>query len=155
MNAAMEALNPVLSNAPVAAHSDATAYVGAIIDRAGYKGVTFVAVIGAAGASVTAGTVTLEEGNAANLSDTAAVTNSELAGTGLAGATFTTAGNANSTVKLGYTGNKQYLRMTITPVSNSGSFFAAGVCILSEPTNAPTPNPPAVPTTGPNTSTPA
>ena len=153
MNAAIEELMVVPVINPAASTSAATAITGATVDRAGFKGVTFAVQIGAAGSGITAGTVTLNESAAANMSGSVAST--QFAGGGLAAADFTTAGNANSVVELGYTGNAQYLQLVVTPTNNSGALYVSAVCILSDPVNAPTPNPPVMPTTGPNTSTPA
>src|ERR1700677_1172955 len=153
MNAAIEELMVVPVINPAASTSAATAITGATVDRAGFRGVTFAVQIGAAGGAITAGTVTLNESAAANMSG--AVASTSFAGGGLAAAEFTTAANADTVVELGYTGYAQYLQLVVTPAGNDAPFYCSATCILSNPTNAPPPTPPVMPTTGPNTSTPA
>src|ERR1700733_3508958 len=74
MNAAIEELMVVPVINPAASTSAATAITGATVDRAGFKGVTFAVQIGAAGSGITAGTVTLNESAAANMSGSVAST---------------------------------------------------------------------------------
>ena len=86
-------------------------------------------------------TVLLEEGDASNLSDAAAVADADLIGTeALAGFQFD---DDNECRKLGYKGSKRYTRLTITPVANASAAVLAAVAVLSSPRIAPTANPPA------------
>jgi hypothetical protein len=129
----LQAISPV----SVAANG---ATVSAIIDRAGYDSVMFsiaTGVMGAAGVFA----VTMDEGNAANLSDASAVAAADLGGTTYALAGFTQA-NANVTRKLAYTGGKRYVRLTITLSGNTGAHLIAAVAVLGDAVNSPTANPP-------------
>lgn len=106
---------------PVAAIADNTPYVSAILDTANFEtnGVVIKSgVLGDAGAEFTA---LLEEGDAANLSDAAAVADADLIGTE-AGASFIQSDD-NACKKLGYKGRKRYIRLTLTPANNAASAF--------------------------------
>jgi hypothetical protein len=126
---------------PVAARTDNTAIVSSIIDRQGYDSLTFGIAVGTNTDTNATFAVTMDDGDAANLSDAAAVAAGDLVGTyALAGYTF--ADDAESR-KIGYRGNKRYVRLTITPSGNdSGNIFLAALAILGHPSVAPTPNPP-------------
>lgn len=127
--------------APVAARTDNTAIVSSIIDTRGYGSAEFVIVTGTNTDADVTFAVLVEDGDAANLSDNAAVADAELLGTeALAGFTFA---DDVETRKIGYIGNKRYVRVTVTPTGNdSGNIFLAGVAILGHPQLGPTANPP-------------
>lgn len=125
--------------APVVA-TDNTALVSAIIDLQGYGGAMFAIATGTLADADATFTVLLEEGDAANLSDAAAVADADLIGLE-ATASFTYA-NDGVTRKLGYIGAKRYVRLTITPAANSGNAPICAMAILGRPMLAPTPNPP-------------
>jgi hypothetical protein len=127
---------------PVAAGTDNTAYVSQIVDRLGFDSLEFVAMIGANTDADATFAVLFEDGDAANLSDAAAVADADLLGTeAQAGFQFD---DDNECRKIGYIGNKRYCRVTITPTgNNSGNIFIAGVWILGHPYSRPTANPPA------------
>lgn len=127
--------------APVAARTDNTAIVSAIIDRRGYDSLELVLITGTNTDVNATFAVLVEDGNASNLSDNAAVVDAELLGTE-ALAAFTFADDVE-TRKIGYVGNKRYVRVTVTPTGNdSGNIFIAGVAVLGHPNLSPTPNPP-------------
>ena len=86
-----------------------TITVGNIIDMQGYGSVEFVMQSGA----LTDGVYTplIEEGDAANLSDAAVVAAADLLGTEAA-AVFTLTDD-NAVNKIGYVGNKRYVRLSI------------------------------------------
>lgn len=127
--------------APVAARTDNTAIVSAIIDRRGYESAELVIVTGTNTDANATFAFLLEDGDDSGLSDNAAVADAQLLGTeALAGFTFADDVECR---KIGYTGTKRYLRVTVTPSGNdSGNIFIAGVAILGHPTMAPTANPP-------------
>jgi len=127
---------------PAAAGTDNTAMVSQIVDRAGYENVEFVINIGANTDADVTFAVLVEDGNAANLSDNAAVDDAYLLGTeALAGFQFD---DDNEVRKIGYKGPKRYVRVTITPTgNNSGNIFVSGTWLLSGARYAPTANPPA------------
>ena len=112
---------------PVAARTDNTAIVSEINDRANGEGALFVGQIGANTDANATFTVLVEHGDAANLSDAAAVGDEHLLGTE-AGASYTAADDDNKVFRIGYIGPKRYQRVTITPTGNdSGNIFIAGV----------------------------
>jgi hypothetical protein len=126
---------------PIAARTDNTAIASAIIDRAGYDSLTFGIAVGTNTDTNATFAVTMEHGDAANLSDAAAVAAADVSGT-LALAGYTFADDAESR-KVGYVGARRYVRLTITPSGNdAGNIFIAALAILGNPANAPTPNPP-------------
>lgn len=133
-------VHPVRAISPAAAVTDNTAIVSEIIDRKGYESLTFLIALGALADADATFAVLLEEGDAANLSDAAAVADGDMLGTeALAGFTFA---DDNETRKLGYVGNKRYTRLTITPSGNSGNVFVSAIALLGHPHQSPTANPP-------------
>jgi hypothetical protein len=106
----------------------ATAIVGNIIDRQGYDSLTYIILLGTVAAAAVTGTVLLEHGNAANMSDALAVPDDQLVGTeALAG--FDQASD-NVCRKLGYVGERRYTRLTITPASNNANLPIAAVAVF-------------------------
>ena len=130
-------IHPVRVISPVAGAANDTAFVGQIIDHQGHDSAEYVILLGALPDADATFTVLLEEGNAANLSDAAAVADADLVGTeAQAGFTFA----ADDTLKkLGYIGAKRYTRLTITPANNTGANLIAACCILGNPAQLPTP----------------
>lgn len=128
-------LHVVPAFAPAAAITDNTALVSSILDTFGFEGVMLSIVTGTLTDADATFALTFQHGDAANLSDAAAVAASDLTGT-LAGGGFTFADDVESR-KIGYVGSKRYLRATLTPVNNTGNFFAAGNWILDRQRYAP------------------
>ncbi len=128
--------------APVAAQTNVdTAIVSEIIDRRGYESCTLALITGTNTDAGFTTVVLVEEGDAANLSDAAAVADADLIGTEILAA-FTQA-NDKLCRKIGYAGTKRYVRVTVTPTGNAaGDIFLAGCAILGLPDRAPTVNPP-------------
>lgn len=121
---------------PVAARTDNTAIVSAIIDTLGYDSVEFALITGTNTDTNATFAVTVDEGDNSGLSDAVAVTNSKLIGT-LAEAGFIFSDD-NECRKLGYIGNRRYVRLTVTPSGNdSGNIFIAGVAILGNARSKP------------------
>lgn len=132
-------IHPLRVISPVSV-ADTTAQVGQIIDKRGFESLTYVIATGSIADADATFTVLLEEGDAANLSDAAAVADADLLGTeALAGFQFD---DDNETRKLGYIGAKRYTRLTITPVNNASAAVVAAVAVLGNPAIAPTANPP-------------
>lgn len=126
---------------PAAATTDNTAWVGQIIDHQGADSVTYLIAIGALADADATFAVLLEHGDAANLSDAAAVADALLIGTeALAGFQFD---DDNEVRKLGYKGSKRYSRLTVTPANNTGNAFVSAVAVLGHLNVAPAANPPA------------
>lgn len=134
-------IHPLKALAPAAAAiTDNTAQVSDIIDVRNYDSCTFVIVTGALADADATFAVTMEHGDAANLSDAAAVASTDLVGTlALAGFTFADDGE---TRKIGYIGIKSYVRLTITPSTNTGAAPMAVIALLGNPKRQPTANPP-------------
>ncbi|WP_296741428.1 hypothetical protein [Mesorhizobium sp.] len=139
----MNTLHVVRAISPQAARTDNTAIVSQIIDRTGFDGLVFALNIGANTDTNATFAVLVEDGDAANLSDAAAVADDKLTGSeALAG--FTAADDDNKVRKIGYVGSKRYVRLTITPTGNdSGNIFVTALALLFGSRYAPTPNPPS------------
>ena len=118
--------------------SDDTAQVSQIIDLQGYDSLTFAIATGNLADADATFTVLVEHGDAANLSDGAAVPDNQLLGTeALAGFTF---GDDDETRRIGYVGDKRYVRLTVTPANNASAALLAAVALLAHPHSAPTAN---------------
>lgn len=121
--------------------ADNTAQVGQIIDHAGFEAAEYVIATGTIGDAGAEFTVLLEDGEASDLSDAAAVADAYLVGTEALASFIQTADD--KCFKLGYKGLKRYSRLTITPANNATAALIAAVCVLGYPTNGTTANPPA------------
>jgi hypothetical protein len=121
-------LEPVVAIAPQVATNSDTAIASAIIDCQGVGALSFIILLGTVTDTDVTAAVTLEHGDASNLSDTAAVTAADLIGqtssagtetaTALANAGFTFAADGKCR-KIGYCGNKRYVKLTVTPTGNN------------------------------------
>jgi hypothetical protein len=132
-------IHPIRAISPVSV-ADNTALVSEIIDTRGYGACTFVILTGSLADVDATFAVTVDHGDAANLSDAAAVPAAQLVGTAaLANFQFD---DDNETRKIGYVGSRRYVRLTVTPSGNSGAALVAAVAVLGHPDLAPTPNPP-------------
>ena len=120
---------------PAAATTDNTAWVSEILDTANYNNNELAIALGALADADATFTVLIEEGDAANLSDAAAVADEDLLGTEAeAGFNY---GDDNETRKIGYIGTKRYIRATITPANNAGNAFLSAVWLQSGARKAP------------------
>jgi hypothetical protein len=119
---------------PVAATTDNTAYVSQIVDTQNFDSTLFVGQLGSVADADTTLTVLVEDGNASNLSDNAAVDDAYLIGIEAMGLQFD---SDNKTFKIGYKGLKRYVRVTITPANNTGNIFLAGVWIQGHARTSP------------------
>ena len=119
--------------------SDNTAQVSQIIDKLGYGSLMFAIAIGSVADADATFAVLVEDGDQANLSDAAAVADSELNGTeALAGFQFD---DDDEVRKIGYVGHKRYVRLTITPSANASAGLLSAVAILGHAHTAPVANP--------------
>ena len=126
---------------PAAAVVDNTPFVSQIADLLGYEAAEFVILTGALADADATFTTLVEHGDAANLSDAAAVPDDQLIGLETqASITFV---DDDKVFKIGYRGPKRYARVTVTPAANTGNAFVAGMWVLGHPRNRPTANPPA------------
>jgi hypothetical protein len=118
---------------PVSGGADNTASVSQIIDRAGYSGVLWVIGLGSIADADATFTVLLEEGDDSGLSDAAAVADSSMismtSGTAPEAAASFQFDSDNGTRLLDYVGSKRYVRLTITPASNSGAWLHSVVAL--------------------------
>jgi len=118
--------NLKLISGKVGGAGDDTAFVSTIVDRKLYASVMFAIVTGVladAGATFTA---LLEESDDSGMSGATAVADADMHGTE-AGASFIQSDD-NAVFKVGYRGNKRYIRLTVTP---SGNAAADPLCILA------------------------
>jgi hypothetical protein len=124
--------------APAAARTDDTAIVSAIIDTLGYESLELVLVTGTNTDADATFAVLVEDSDASDMAGNVAVADTFLLGTEV-GAAFTFADDIECR-KIGYVGNKRYVRMTVTPSGNgAGNIFLAGVAVLGNSRSKPTP----------------
>jgi hypothetical protein len=137
----MNNIHPLSAIPPVAARTDNTAIVSSIIDTKGYDSLTWLIVTGTNTDANATFAVTMDEGDASDLTGSNAVAAADLVGTyAIAGFTFA---DDTETRKIGYSGTKRYVRLTITPSGNdSGNIFVAAIALLANPAILPTANPP-------------
>lgn len=137
----MNHVHPVRAISPAAAVTDNTAIVSQIIDTKGYNALTFLILFGAIADADMTMTFLVEDGDDSGLSDAAAVSDDQLVGTEvLAAGRYD---SDNLTRKIGYVGDKRYVRLTITPANNTGNLFVSAIALLGHPALLPTSNPPA------------
>ncbi len=116
--------------------SDDTPLVTQIIDTKGYESLEFLIALGSLADSNATFTVLMEDGDDSGLSDHASVADENLLGTE-ALASFLAASDDDSTKKIGYRGNKRYVRMTITPSGNGSAAVLSVVAVQGHPLAAP------------------
>lgn len=136
-------IDPKRAISPQAARTDNTPIVSEILAMAGAEAAELIIQLGANTDANATFAVLIEHGDAANLSDAVAVPDAQLLGTeALAG--FTAADDDNKVKKIGYAGDKAYVRATITPSGNdSGNIFLSATWLRWGLRNAPAANPPA------------
>ena len=126
---------------PVSGGADNTASVSQIIDRQGFESLEFVIATGSVADADATFTTLVEHGDAANLSDAVAVPDADLLGTeAAAGFQFD---DDNEVRKIGYKGTKRYVRLTITPASNTGAWLHGAVALLGNARREPATQPSA------------
>lgn len=121
--------------------SDDNAQVSEIIDRLGYDSLMFMIAIGSIADANATFAVLLEHGDQANLSDNAAVADADMISQTSGAAPETAAGfqfdDDNEVRKIGYVGNKRYVRLTITPSGNASAALLSAVAVLGNPHSRP------------------
>ena len=120
--------------APKAAVTYNTAFVSAICDTINFGSCEFVGILGTNADADATYTVLVEHGDAANLSDAAAVPDEFLLGVEAMGLNYA---SDDKCWKIGYCGDKRYVRVTVTPASNAGNAFCAGAWIQGHPRKLP------------------
>jgi hypothetical protein len=134
MNREMESnIKAQVALAPQAITSDATTN-GEWIDTAGYDSLTFLLATGA----LTDGDYTpvIEEADAADYSDAAAVADAGLTKTE-ASAAFTADGDDKATSKIGYIGSKRYVRLSVVSTGTTSGALIGALAVLGHPSHAP------------------
>ena len=107
--------------------TDNTAMVSQIIDMQGYGSLEFLIATGSLADANATYTVLVEDGAISTLTDNVAVADEFLLGTeALAGFQFD---DDNKVRKIGYQGNQRYVRLTITPASNTGDSYISAVAV--------------------------
>ena len=139
MRDGMNNIHPLRALSPVSV-ADNTAQVSQIIDRRGYESLTFLIATGSLADADATFAVLVEDGEDSGLSDAAAVADEQLVGTeALAGFQFD---DDDETRKIGYVGDKRYVRLTVTPTGNGSAALLAAIALLGHASLVPTPNPP-------------
>lgn len=117
----------------VSAISTDTTTAGNIIDMQGYGSVEFVIQSG----TLTDGTYTvlIEEGDDSGLSDAAAVADADLLGTEASASFIAT--EDDTVKKVGYIGNKRYVRLSLVSASTSTGGTLVAVAAKSNATDLP------------------
>jgi hypothetical protein len=139
MRDAAHNIHPMRAISPVSV-ADNTAQVGQIIDTKGYRSLTFVIAAGALADADATFSALVQHGDQPNLSDAADVADVDLIGLeSQAGFTFA---DDDEPRKIGYVGNRRYVRLTLTPANNASAALLVSVAILGSPQEAPTANPP-------------
>lgn len=128
--------------APIAARTDNTPIVSAILDTLGFGSAVLALVTGTNTDADATFAVLLEESAASDMTGAVAVADADMIGTeALAGFQFDDDVECR---KLGYIGAKRYIRATVTPSANgAGNIFLAGIWVQGHAASAPTLNPPA------------
>jgi hypothetical protein len=124
---------------PKAAVTDNTPQVSIVCDRIGYGAVALALITGVLTDADATFTVLVEDSD--DNSTYTAVDDAYLNGTEVLASFDQSADNVCR--KIGYTGNKRYIRATVTPAGNAGNLFMAGTWILGYPARQATANPPA------------
>src|SRR5687767_2958185 len=93
----------------------------------GFEELEFVIVTGTLADAGCTVTPLVEEDTASNMATAAAVADADLKGTELL-ATFDQADDGKIR-KIGYKGNKRYVRLTLTPSGNAGSLPVAAIAV--------------------------
>ena len=115
--------------------ADNTAAVSQVIDRQGFTALMFAIALGAIADADTTMAVLVEHADISDMTGAVAVPDAELNGTeAAAGFQFD---DDNETRKIGYVGNKRYVRLTITPATNASAALIAAVALLGGASDAP------------------
>jgi hypothetical protein len=116
--------------------ADNTAQVSQIIDRQGFSGLEFAIALGAIADADATFAVLVEHGDDSALVDAAAAPDADLLGTeAAAGFQFD---SDNGVRKIGYVGNKRYVRLTVTPAGNASAALVSAIAVLGGAAEAPT-----------------
>ncbi|URN85866.1 hypothetical protein [Acetobacterium wieringae] len=111
-----------------------TTTAGEIIDLKGFDSLAFIFQTG----TITDGDYTLliQEGDESDLSDAGAVADDDLLGTEAA-ASFTADTDDNAVSKIGYRGNKRYVRISVISTNVTTGGTVGAIAVLGHPSIAP------------------
>lgn len=123
---------------PVTQTNSDTALVSQIIDRQGYDSLAFLIATGTLSDADATFAVTMDESDDSGLSGSNSVATTDMisqtAGTAALTAAGFTFASDDQVRKIGYIGNKRYVRLTITPTgNNSGSAPICAMALLGNP----------------------
>jgi len=136
-------IDPKRAISPQAARTDNTPIVSEILDMQGAEAAELIIQLGANTDTNATFAVLIEDADISDMTGAAAVPDAQLLGTE-AQAGFTAADDDNKVKKIGYIGNKRYVRATITPSGNdSGNIFLSATWLRGFLRNMPAVNPPA------------
>lgn len=124
-----------LAEPPVAAVTDNTPFVSAILDTANFEHNEIILALGSIADVDATFTALMEESDDSGMSGASSVADANLIGTeALAAPLFS---DDNSTKKLGYRGAMRYIQFTLTPAANTGNIFLAAIWAQSGARKAP------------------
>lgn len=132
--------NPSIALAP-AVVSDNTTQVTTTLNLFGCHAAELYLLTGTLADAGAEFTVTMYEGDASDMSDEAAVADADLLGTEALASFIQSADN--KAFKLGYVGNKQYIRAKIVITNNASSAPLAGMWLVATDRASASANPPA------------
>lgn len=132
-------LSAIRAISPVSVSND-TAQVSQVADLQGYNACELTINIGSVADADATFTLLVEESN--DNSTFTSVGDDDLLGTeALASFAFD---SDNTCRKIGYVGNKRYVRATITPANNTGAALMSAMWLLGHPMHGPVGNPSSV-----------
>lgn len=132
--------NPSVALVP-AVGTDDTVLTTTTLNLAGCHAAELYIITGTLADAAATWTVVLYEGDVSDMSDETAVADADMLGTE-ALASFTQASDSKA-FKLGYVGNKQYIRAKITPSGNAGNAPIAAMWLTAQDRASAAANPPA------------
>ena len=117
--------------------NDSSAFVSEIIDMRGFKSMMWCILLGTLSDADMTTVFLMEDGDYSGLSDAAAVDDLVMDPTEIIAAFDF--GDDDSVRKFGYTGEKRFVRLTITPTSNDAGSINIGVmALMGDPDERPT-----------------
>ncbi len=125
---------------PQAAGTTGTGVTGAAVDRSGYAGVMIVASYGTIPNATETLTLTVMHGDTASAGAFSSVADADLIGTeadaSIPAAARVSDSTKNVTKRIGYIGNKRYVKAKIVGIGTATALIAADV-VLTNPLHAP------------------
>lgn len=130
-------IDPRRAESPVAAaQTNDDPIVTEIIDMRGFKSMVWLIVLGTLADAAFTTVFLMEHGDDSGLSDNAAVPDSQMDPTEVIAAFDQD--DDDSVRKIGYVGEKRYVRLTITPTDNTGNLPIAITALMGDADRRPT-----------------